>query len=188
MRWRRRLRARRAAITTCCTCRRIFPQVIDLLRREDAHLREVEALIHRADILVTGIGEAHGGTATTGRRGAGVDPRQQSGRRSARLLCACGRQHRPLSAECRSDTGGVGRCAGNRGRRRFTQGRGGQAAQAGVREAELVTDEGGVAGQKELRKTEETDYGNKNQQLTVSDGSGAMYSASRRTIILMWKW
>lgn len=33
-------------------------EVIDLLRREDAGLREVEALIHRADVLVLGIGEA----------------------------------------------------------------------------------------------------------------------------------
>lgn len=34
------------------------PEVIALLRREDAGLREVEDLIHHADVLVIGIGEA----------------------------------------------------------------------------------------------------------------------------------
>lgn len=34
------------------------PEIIALMRREDASLREVEELIHRADVLVLGIGEA----------------------------------------------------------------------------------------------------------------------------------
>lgn len=34
------------------------PELIDILRREDKSLREVEALIHRADLLIMGIGDA----------------------------------------------------------------------------------------------------------------------------------
>ncbi|MCI5836673.1 MAG: hypothetical protein MR209_02410 [Veillonellaceae bacterium] len=143
------------------------PQVIDLLRREDANLREVEALIHRADILVTGIGEAQ----------RMAEQRQLAGE-ERELILASKAVGEALGYYARAD-GSIVHCRPNVGLTlaelanvpEIVLVAGGSRkagailamAQAGVR-GRLVTDEGAAkAIQKELRKTEETDYGNKNR-------------------------